>query len=67
MAYLLLTCQIALAVIFLVAATGKLLQSEQFIAALRLSHLPRALVTPTAVLTPTLELCLAVGLVLSTP
>jgi len=67
MAYLLLACQLILATVLLVAATGKLLNSEQLGAALRLSHLPKALITPMAVLTPAVELCLAVGLVLSTP
>jgi methylamine utilization protein MauE len=66
MAYLLLVCQLLLAVVLLVAATGKLINSEQFAAALRLSHLPKALITPLMVLTPILELCLAFGLVLST-
>jgi len=67
MAFLLLACQVVLAVVLLVAATGKLLNSEQLAAALRLSHIPKALITPLMALTPILELCLAFGLVLSTP
>lgn len=67
MAYLLLVCQLLLTVVLLVAATGKLLNSEQLAAALRLSHIPKALIRPLVVLTPAVELCLAVGLVLSTP
>src|SRR5712692_6224057 len=67
MAFLLLACQVVLAVVLLVAATGKLLNSEQLAAALRLSHIPKALITPLMVLTPILELCLPFGLVLSTP
>src|SRR5216684_2738540 len=67
MPYLLLACQLALAVTLLSAATGKLLNTEQFLNALRLSRIPKTLVTPVAVLVPTLEMCLAVGLILSTP
>ncbi len=67
MPYLLFTCQIGLAAVLIFAATGKILRSEQFLAALRLSHLPGTLVVPIAVLTPALEMCLTIGLVLSTP
>ncbi len=67
MMYLLLICQLALAVILLLAATGKFLNAEQFLAALRLSHFPGILVTPIAILTPLIEVCLALGLVFSTP
>ncbi len=67
MAYLLLACQLVLATVLVLAATGKLLNSEQLAAALRLSHIPKALITPLMVLTPAVELCLAGGLVLSTP
>lgn len=67
MIYLLLACQITLAVILLLAATGKILNSEQFLPALRLSGVPKVLVTPIAILTPALEMCLAFGLVLSSP
>ena len=67
MMYLLLICQLTLAMVLLLAATGKLLNAEQFLAALRLSHFPRKLVIPVAVLTPIVEVCLATGLVLNTP
>lgn len=66
MAYLLLTCQVVLAIIFLLAATGKILHTEQFAATLRLSHLPGAVVQFISVLIPILELVLAATLVLST-
>ena len=45
MAYFLLLCQIVLAVVLLVAATGKLTDSEQLAAALRLSRIPSTLVS----------------------
>ncbi len=67
MMYLLLICQLALAAILLLAATGKFLNAEQFLAALRLSHFPSILATPIAILTPIVEVCLAMGLVFSTP
>jgi hypothetical protein len=65
MNYILLFCQFALAGTMLLAATGKLLSSEQFLAALRLSALPEALVKPLALLTPLAELVLALGLLLA--
>lgn len=67
MAYLLLACQFVLAFILLLAATGKFLNIEQFLAALRLSYMPKTLVIPLAVLTPIVEICLAFGLVFSIP
>lgn len=67
MMYLLTACQVTLTIVLLLAATGKFLKAEQFLAALRLSHFPRKLVMPVAVLTPTVEVCLATGLVLNTP
>lgn len=66
-AWLLLAAQLALAGVLLFAATGKVLKSEQFAAALRLSHLPAPLIAPFRVAVPLLELCLAFALVVSTP
>ncbi len=65
--YILLFCQVVLAVVLLVAATGKFINSEQLAVALRLSHISKALITPIVVLLPILELSLAFGLLLSTP
>ena len=65
MMQLLLACQLVLAVVLLLAATGKVLSSHQFWATLRLSHLPDVFVPPAGVLTPTVELFLAVSLLLS--
>jgi hypothetical protein len=67
MMYLLLICQLILAFVLLLAATGKLLNSAQFVAVLRLSHLPKLFVVPIAVGTPLVEAYLALGLLLSTP
>lgn len=64
--YVLLLCQVVLAATLLFAATGKILRSEQFLAALRLSHLPEGLVVPIAMLTPALEMCLAIALLVNT-
>lgn len=67
MSYLLLACQLVLAVTLLLAATGKFLNATEFLAVLRLSSIPKILVMPIAVSTPIVEACLAIGLVLSTP
>lgn len=67
MNYLLLACQVGLALVLILAATGKLVNSEQFRAALRLSHLSSTLVSIISVLIPPVELCLAAALVLGTP
>lgn len=67
MAYLLLICQLLLATVMLLAATGKMLNGEQFLTALRVGYVPQSLVIVIAVLTPAMEFCLAVGLVLSPP
>jgi hypothetical protein len=64
--YLLLACQLFLAGVLTLAASGKLLDSAQFVAALRLSRVPDRLVVPVAVATPTAELALALALVVST-
>lgn len=65
MEYLLVFCQFALAIVMLIAATGKLLNLEQLLAALRLSAIPELLVQPLAWFTPLVELCLAISLLLS--
>lgn len=63
MTYMLLACQLLLAAILLFAVGGKLLQSEQFLSALRLSHIPRWLLLPLAVCVPSAEAGLSIGLV----
>lgn len=65
MSWLLLAVQIALAVVLILAATGKLLRADEFGAALRLSHLPEVLVAPLAVVVPILELGLGLALLLA--
>lgn len=65
MEYLLVFCQFALAIVLLLAATGKLLNLEQLLTALRLSAIPELFVEPLARLTPVVELCLGISLLLS--
>ncbi len=65
MTYLLLACQLILAIVLLLAATGKALSSDHFLAAIRLSLVPAALVIPIAVLVPAAEASLALALVVS--
>ena len=65
MSWLLLALQLALAVVLFLAAVGKALRSEEFLSALRLSHLPAGVVAPLGVAVPTLELVLAALLVLA--
>jgi hypothetical protein len=65
MSLALTAAQIALAVVMLTAANGKLLRSDEFIAALRLSRLPDAAVRVAAVGTPVVEAALAFWLVLA--
>ena len=65
MTYLLFVQQILLAAIFLLAASGKLLKSEQFLSALRLSHIPDWLLSPMIIGIPCVELGLSIGLVMS--
>jgi hypothetical protein len=57
--------QVVLSAVFLVAATEKALRSEEFLAALRLSHLPAGAVAPIGVGVPALELALALALPLA--
>jgi hypothetical protein len=63
--WLLLALQVILSVVLLVAATEKTLRSEEFFAALRLSHLPAVSITPIGVAVPALELTLALVLLLA--
>jgi len=63
--WLLLALQVILSVVFLVAATEKTLRSEEFFAALRLSHLPAGAIAPLGIAVPALELILALALLLA--
>ncbi|HET7093521.1 MAG TPA: MauE/DoxX family redox-associated membrane protein [Thermomicrobiales bacterium] len=65
MSLLLMLGQLLLAGVMIVAATGKLLRSDEFVAALRLSRLPEAAVRVAAVGVPVAETALAFWLVLS--
>jgi hypothetical protein len=65
LSWLLLALQVILSVVLLVAATEKILRSEEFFAALRLSHLPAGSIAPIGVSVPALELTLALGLLLA--
>ncbi|HEY7031581.1 MAG TPA: MauE/DoxX family redox-associated membrane protein [Thermomicrobiales bacterium] len=67
MGWFLLSLQVGLALLLSIAAIQKALQSSQFSAALRLSHVPSAAVAPVAVAVPAVEALLAGALVVSTP
>ena len=67
MSWILCAIQFGLSALFLVAATGKALRSEEFVAALRFSRLPERVVTPVGALVPILELGVAAALVIQTP
>ena len=67
MSWLLLALQLTLGSVLLAAAVGKALRSEEFLAALRLSHLPSGAVGPIGLAVPLIELGLAVALLLATP
>ncbi|HEU5432468.1 MAG TPA: MauE/DoxX family redox-associated membrane protein [Thermomicrobiales bacterium] len=67
MSLLVLLGQVLLAGVLIVAATGKLLRSYEFVAALRLSRLPDAVASVAAVAVPAAEAALAFWLVLSPP
>jgi hypothetical protein len=67
MTWLLLALQLSLSGVFLLAATGKVLRSEEFLAALRLSHLPEVFVGVLGVGVPALEYGLVIALLISTP
>lgn len=59
--------QAVLAGTLFVAAIGKLLRSEEFMAALRLSHLPEGVVSALAVIVPLLEAGFGAWLLLASP
>jgi methylamine utilization protein MauE len=63
--YVLLACQLILASILILAAGGKMLRADEFMAAIRLSYLPRSVVFPIAIGVPTIEFLLAVALLVS--
>jgi hypothetical protein len=63
--WLLLALQVILSAVLLVAATEKTLRSEEFFAALRLSHLPPGSIVPIGIAVPALELTLALALLLA--
>jgi hypothetical protein len=65
LSWLLLALQVILSAVLLVAATEKTLRSEEFFAALRLSHLPAGSIVPIGVAVPALELTLALALLLA--
>jgi uncharacterized membrane protein YphA (DoxX/SURF4 family) len=62
-----LALQLALALVFVASAAAKVLRSDEFVAALRLSHLPEPIAVLTAVAVPALEIGLAFWLVLAPP
>lgn len=59
--------QVVLAGTFFLAAVGKLLQSDEFLSALRLSYLPEGLVRALAIVFPILEAGLAIWLLVANP
>jgi len=63
--WILAALQVALASVLFLAAIGKALRSDEFTAALRLSHIPTPLVTPLAFIVPLVEAALAALLVLA--
>jgi hypothetical protein len=56
--WLLLTLQVILSAVLLVASIEKTLHSEEFFAALRISHLPAGSIMPIGVAVPGLKLAL---------
>jgi hypothetical protein len=65
LSWLLLALQGILSVVLFIAATEKMLRAEEFLAALRLSHLPASAIAPIGVGVPALELTLALALMLA--
>jgi hypothetical protein len=61
----LFACQLSLALIFLLSATGKILNADQFLTALQSSSLPQVLILPLAIGIPAVEMALFIGLVAS--
>lgn len=64
LSWLLLGVQLILSIVFIVAATGKVLHADTFLASLRLSHVPEPLVMPIRVILPIVEVILGATLVL---
>jgi hypothetical protein len=67
MQYLLVACQLVLAIVLILAATGKMRFFRAFLGTLSRSKVPVMVIRPLALLIVGGELCLAFGLVLSTP
>jgi hypothetical protein len=67
MSWFLLTIQIALSCMFLVAASAKVLRPDELTAALRVSGLPERALAPVGTIVAVLEAGLAAALVLQTP
>src|SRR5215212_2468732 len=67
LSWLLLALQVILSVVLLIAAIEKTLRSEEFLAALRLSHLPASSIARIGVAVPAIELTLALALLLAPP
>lgn len=67
MSWALAALQIVLAGTFVLAAIGKFLRSDEFVAALRLSHFPELLVRSLLIIVPLLELASAGWLLLARP
>lgn len=67
MTWFLAAIQIGVAAMLVAAAAGKAVQSEQFVAALRLSHLPEWAVKAVAIGLPLLEVGIALRLLLTPP
>lgn len=67
MSWALAALQVVLAGTFFLAAVGKLLRSDEFVSALRLSRLPEGAVRLLAVVVPVLETGLGLWLLLSDP
>ena len=65
MSWLLLALQGILSAVLLVAAVEKMLRSDEFFAALRLSHLPDGAITPIGIAVPVIELAVALALLLA--
>ena len=62
----LVSCQLALSAVLLIAAVGKLTYPRQFLTAIRVSGIPRPLIYPIAILAVIFELELASSLIFST-
>jgi hypothetical protein len=65
LSWLLLALQVILSAVLIAAAAEKLLRSDEFFAALRLSHRPEGVVAAVGVAVPAIELALALALLLA--